>query len=283
MQIHEDWMKALGGYLYGTNPGAKENKNLKAALDDLAAAKPRVRFEASSIPLKSLQVWTYDDPAKAVAAQLKLIRAVGEGDIFQAAPIKEPTVKEKAQEYGKFELHYFSAKWDFEKMLEQLPEVPGPGGDFKKKMPELMKKWLGSEVNVWFGTDGKSVVQVAAKNFKEAQGLLEEYTKGKKPIGQEQAYKDARKELPKEATFLVLADVPQYAKLGFDVVGAVLPLPIPLPPPGKTKATYMGVAVTVKPERGSLDLWIPGQAAQEMYKMIEPVIKMFGGGFGGAS
>src|SRR5262249_13305458 len=195
--------------------------------------------------------------------------------VFQAAAIKDPKVKEKAEKYGSFELHSFSATWDFEKMMEQLGEAPGLPDEFKKKMPGIMKKWLGTDVNVWFGTDGKSVVHVVAKTFKEAQVLLDQFTQGKKPIAEQQAYKEARKELPKESTVLVLMDSPAYAKMGFDVVGAIMPLPIPLPPPGKTNATYLGVAVTAKPERGSFDLWIPGATAQEMYKMVEPVIKMF--------
>src|SRR5207249_658317 len=122
MQLGPDLGKDFSNYLFGA-AATKENKEIKAALDELMAAKPRLRIDATSIPLRGMQVWTYDDPAKAVAAQLKLLRALKAGETFQAAPIKEPTVKEKAEKHGGFELHAFSAKWDFDKWLEQLGEA----------------------------------------------------------------------------------------------------------------------------------------------------------------
>jgi hypothetical protein len=281
MQIQESWTKELSSYLFGASGGNedKENKKLKAAIEELAAAKPRLKLDATSIPLKGIQVWTFDDPAKAVAAQLKLVRALEGGDTFQTAPIKDPKIKEKAEKYGAFTLHSFSATWDFDKFTEKLKDAGGLPG-FDEKMAGLMKKMLGSEVNAWFGTDGKSVVQLIAKDFKEAQGLLEQFTKGDKLIGEVAAFKESRKQLPKEATFLVFADVPAYGKLMVEAFQALMPLPIPLGAPGKGKPSYLGAALTVKPERGSFDLWIPGSTAQEIYKMVEPVIKMFGLPFG---
>src|SRR5262249_18330229 len=54
MQIHESWLKDLGSYLFGAQGGKedKENKKLKAAMEELAAAKPRFLLDASSLPLK---------------------------------------------------------------------------------------------------------------------------------------------------------------------------------------------------------------------------------------
>jgi hypothetical protein len=282
MQLQEGWVKELGSYLYGATSGDKdkENKDLKAAMDELVAAKPRLRLEATAVPLKSVQVWTYDDPAKAVAAQLKVVSALKAGDVFQMAPIKDPKTKEKAEKHGDFTLHSFSATWDWEKLQDTVENAGGPA-EIAKKMPDLMKKWYGEDIHVWFGTDGKSVVQVTAKNFKEAQTLLDQFSKGQKTVGAESAFKDARKQLPKEATIVAMVDVPAYSKMMVDMFQAMMPLPIPLAAPAKGKTSYAGAAVTIKPERAGLDLWIPGATAQEIYKIIEPVIKMFGGVFGG--
>jgi hypothetical protein len=276
-EVRPEMLKDLGGYLYGPNDASGENKNLKAALDELAAAKPRMRVDATGIPLKGIQVWTYDDPAKAVAAQLKMVRALKAGDVFQAAPIMEPTIKEKAEKHGSFELHSFRAKWDFDKWLEQLDAGGNLPEQAKQIMPALMKKLLGEEINVWFGTDGKSVVQLTAPNWKAAQALLDQYVQGKKPLSNDQAYKDARVQLPKETSFLVLTDIPSFAQ---NLVGA---LPLPIPPAGKPKASYLGLAITVQPEQGSIDLWLPGATVQEIYKIAEPFIKLIGGRLGGAS
>ena len=279
MQIHEGWLKHLSGYLFGADGGKddKENKKLKAALDELAAAKPRLLLDGTSVPLKKIQVWTFDEPAKAVAAHLKVLRALEEGDTFQAAPVKGIKIKEKAETFGDFTLHSFSASWDFEKLTEKLKGAGGlPGiGDV---MTNLMKKMLGEDVHLWFGTNGKTVVQVIAKDFKEAQGILEQLAKGQKTIGDVPAFQESRKQMPKEATYLAFTDAPAYIKTMVEPFQALIPVPIPL---AKGKPSYLGIAATLKPERGSFDLWIPGSTAQEIYKMLEPVIKQFGLPFGG--
>jgi hypothetical protein len=281
IQLHDGWAKDLSGYLFGAQGGddEKENKKLKAAIDELISAKPRSRLDATSLPLKTFQVWTFDDPAKAVAAQLKVVRALEVGDTFQVAPIKDPKVKENAEKHGNFTFHSYSATWDFEKMVENMGDAGGLPG-MKEAMPNFMKKLVGSDLHVWFGTDGKSVIQASGKDFKDVQAQLDRFTKGQKTIGEETAYKEARKHMPKEATFLTLVDFPAYLRGMMDGFQALAPIPLPLGAAGKSKTTFLGMAVTAKPERGSFDLWIPGATAQEIYKMVEPLIKQFGLPFG---
>ncbi len=280
MQVHPEMLKAMGSYLYGA-AGDNENKEVKAALEALAEAKPRLRLEAAAIPLRGIQVWYYEDPAKAVAAQLKLLKAVKGGQMFQAAAVKEPVVKEKAEKYGNFQLHSFSAQWDFEKMAQEFGGANVPE-EAQKKMLPLLKKWFGEEIHVWFGTDGKATIQVIAKDWKAAQALLDQYTQGKKTVGELPAFKETRQQLPKETSFITMADVPKYLRMVFDVVQVISPIPLPLGAPANAKPSYIGMAVTVRPERGSFDLWIPGTTAQEIYKAVQPLINAFGA-FGGAS
>jgi hypothetical protein len=86
--------------------------------------------------------------------------------------------------------------------------------------------------------------------------------------------------MPKESTYLAFVDAPAYIKAMMEPFAGLIPVPVPL---GKGKPSYMGFAATLKPERGSFHLWIPGSTAQEIYKMVEPIIKQFGLPFGDAT
>ncbi len=58
--------------------------------------------------------------------------------------------------------------------------------------------------------------------------------------------------------------------------GQGLPIQIPVLKADKTKATYVGLAISLQPELGSMELWVPGTTVAEVAKMVEPLLKAFG-------
>jgi hypothetical protein len=58
--------------------------------------------------------------------------------------------------------------------------------------------------------------------------------------------------------------------------GQGLPIQVPVLKADKSKPTYVSVAVSLQPERGNLDIWVPGTAVAEFAKMLEPVMKAVG-------
>ena len=268
-------VKNLGGMLFGAlaEPDSKEAKTIAQAVEELAKAKPGVRLDSAAMPLEGVQVYQYADPAKAMDAQLKLIEAMGAGTTFQSGALKEkPKIQPKAEKYKGFELTSVQLTWDFDKMMEQAGGAQQLPEEAKKQMVEMWKKLLGEKMNYWFGTDGKVVVQVIAKDWKSAEKLLDQYFTGKDTVGAVKEFADTRKEMPADATMLVLVDVVRYAGVIVEVMkpmfgqfGAQLPANFPAMPE-KGKATFMGVAVTLKADRGSFDLFISTGAAQEFYK-----------------
>jgi hypothetical protein len=268
-------VKNLGGMLFGAlaEPDSKEAKTIAQAVEELAKAKPGVRLDSAAMPLEGVQVYQYADPAKAMDAQLKLIEAMGAGTTFQSGALKEkPKIQPKAEKYKGFELTSVQLTWDFDKMMEQAGGAQQLPEEAKKQMVEMWKKLLGEKMNYWFGTDGKVVVQVIAKDWKSAEKLLDQYFTGKDTVGAVQAFADTRKELPADTTMLVLVDLVKYAgtivevmKPMFGQLGAQLPANFPALPE-KGKPTFMGVAVTLKADRGSFDVFISAGAANEFYK-----------------
>jgi hypothetical protein len=271
-------LEALGGLALGAaDADSQDAKAVGKALEKLARAGPGARVESSSVPPAGVQVWHFEDPAAAVAAELDLLQATGSGGTLQGGALKEkPVVKKAAKKYGDVTLHAVELTWDLEKMGGQglgggeLPE------EARKQLAEGMKAFLGEKLRFWFGTDGKAVIQVTARDWEQAEKLLDDYYKSGKGVGNQAAFREVRKEMPAEATFLALADVVKYTAALVDLakpVIKVLPFPLFLPEgfpakQDKGAVSYAGLAVTLSGERASLDVLLSAPAIHEAYKVF---------------
>ena len=248
----------------------KTSKEIQDALDQITAAGPETYLSEYRLPPAGIQVWTYKDPAKAAAAQVKLFQALKGGDAFANTPLKEkPVIKPNAETYRNFKFTEVSLKWDLEKLAERTPQ----GG---KEMAEAMKVLMGEGSHFWTGTDGKRFIQVTAKDWADAKKQLDEYLDGKDPVGSQKPFEEARKQLPAKANILALIDGPQYTQAMAEFMGPIFKaqgLPINIPPLKAAKGkSYFGMAVTLQPESGGADFWVPVSAVSEIRKMIEPII-----------
>jgi hypothetical protein len=277
MQTGPALYKALGPIMFGAmaadDPAAA--KKIQAATDELMKAGPGARIDGFRLPPTGVQVYHYQEPAKAVDGQLKLLQAMGSGATLQSGMLKEkPVVKKNAKKYKDMELHSVHLVWDLEKMAGAAGAGAGAlPEEARKQLAEGMKKLMGAEMNFWFGSDGKEVVQVVAKDWPAAQKLLDQYFNGEKKVGDVAAFKAARKEMPAEATVLALFDVVQYAAAVLDFVKPLIGAGMTLPPnfpaaPDKAKPTYVGVAATAVSQRASFDLFLSAPAVHEFYKVF---------------
>jgi hypothetical protein len=267
--------KGLGSMMVNVPLGkADESKAVVAALDELVKAGPTLRLDGFSFPMAGLQVYHYDDPAKAVAAQVKMYKALAKGDPDALGFKEKPVLKMDAEKYGDFKLHSFQVALDYDKMAEALARG---GDDVKKKFIDGMKGFLGDKTRTWFGTDGKTMVQINAASWDEARKLLDRYSKSKDGAGDDKAYREARKELPARASFLGLIDAVQLFGSIWEefkpLLGGRTPPGFPNLP-GKGTTSYVGLAVTFQPQRASFDLFITASAAQEVYKaLVKPLMQ----------
>ncbi len=271
-----DLLKTMAPLIYGTMGGEGESKaKVEKAVKGLIAAEITGSFSGSDMPPAGVQVQTCDDPAKAVAATLAIFRAMDEGGTFQNAHIKgKPEIKENAVEHHGFKLNSIHLIWDLDKFADA---VPG-GGEAAKT---AIKKLLGEDMRLWFGTDGKRLVTITAKNWDAAAKLFDEYLAGTATLEKEPAYAATRKQLPAETSILMLADAGRFIQaMGDYMLGLVkaMPagaLPFNLPDgikPVKTKVSYLGFAITLRPEIAGFDMFIPVTGVQEIRKVIAPLI-----------
>jgi hypothetical protein len=273
MILRPETLKALAAF---AGEADSQSKDMKAAYEQFADAGPSVTLSSFAVqPSRGVQAWAFKDPAKAAAAQVKIFQALKEGEGYGNMFLKgAPVIKQDAQSHRGFKLTSVTLKWDFEKMLEKSPQA---GQDFA----DAFKKMMGEGSNVWFGTDGKSFVSVTAADWAAAQKLLDDFLDGKNCAGQQAVFMDARKQLPAQTTIVGLIDLPYALEMVSEMVGPAIkaqgiPFNVPVLKASKGK-TFVGMALTLQPEIGSLDLWIPGTAAGEIRKMVEPLVNQISG------
>jgi hypothetical protein len=249
-------------------------KAIQEALKELADNGRIIEIAAGNVPANSLEIAEYKDGARAVASQLKLFRALAKTSTFGSVPLKEkPVIKENAETVGDFKLNMVKLAFDLDKAVENLPE------GVKEATRAALQKMTGDGTTIWFGSSGKKVVQVTAKEWKEAKALLDDYLQGKNPLEKDESFLATRKQMPAEATMVLVADTPRFLHLMIDMVkdqiglipgfpgGAIPDLKVP-----KGKPAYFGLALMLKDEYASVDFFVPVTAVQQVRKMLAPVI-----------
>ncbi len=263
--------KNLGGLIAGLPAGGTGVS--VALMEELAKAGPNMMLSSVSLPTNGLTVYQYDDPAKAVAATLKMY---GKMEPKEVKLKQKPAIKSDAEKCGDFKLHSVQMVWDFDKLAE--PVAAKGGDDAKKQYIEAMKGILGEKTNIWFGTDGKTMVQITAPDWPAAKKLLEQYTNSKATVGEVKGFQDVRKEMPRQASLMGLVDAAHMFSTILETVKPMLPPGVALPPgwpnlPAKSPSAYVGMAVTMQPNRGSFDLFITAASAKEFYKaVVKPLV-----------
>jgi hypothetical protein len=294
LKVEPALLKALPSWLYSVSTGSDDGRRriLSQAVGQLTQAGLRARYRSSShrvgnlkLPLDQTEVWLYDDPARAAAVRLQLVKSLKAGDTWEGAWLKEkPKVKARARTYRGLTLHSVRIVWDVDKMVEGQVGTEVPPAN-RKKMLEAVKELLGTGRKAWFGSTGKALVQVAAPNWDGARRRLDRYLDGRDTIGRQRAFRDSRKHLPAQASVLTLVDVRSYARAMrrfLTIVAEGAPNgkehESPVPEAEKGEASYAGLAVTLEPGRGSLDVWFPAAAMGDYYRtFVAPFLQMVGG------
>lgn len=269
-QIGPALSKARGPLQFGAlvDPDSDGAKAAGEAVDALIQAGPTARAQSLSLPPAGVEIWTYDDPQKAVAAGTKLAESLRAGDFFQYGLLKDrPEVKEKVVRYRNMDMTYVHAAYDMDRMLADVP------GRARRPTLTALKKLLGEGVGFWFGTDGKVVVQATGPDWSSAKRQLDQYFGPDGGAGKDEAFADVRKELPPEAEALALVDAVQAAGALLDFFrpleeasgGSAPKLPVV-----KGKPAYFGAALTLRPERVDADVFVSADAVKQLYKPLQP-------------
>jgi hypothetical protein len=249
-------------------------KLIEKALQILTDAELQGTFSSANFPASGIEVSMYKNPEKAVDASLQILKALTKTGAFAGVPLKnKPEIKENAETVGKFKLHSVHMAFDFEKALEELPE------GFREAMKASMARMVGEEMKIWFGTDGKTLIQLTAKDWKSAKALFDQYTDGSKTVAKDEGFLLTRKNLPAEATMISMIDTGKMVFMMFEMfkefAQAVPGFPADLPnlKPVNGNPAYFGFAVILKAEHGIVDFFVPTTAVSQVRKLLEPILE----------
>lgn len=276
-QMSPEAARTLMGMMQGM-AGAEGDakKALETALEQLAAAGGKAAFNSSSYPLSGITFQAFAQPAKALTATINMLTAFGEGSGYMGAMLKgKPEIVSDAQTFKDIKFTSVAMTWDLDKMAEM---VPGAGDAMKAYYQKIM----GDGVKMWIGADDKRLIQVVAKDWEAAKGKLEQFIAGDKPVSGMPAFQATRKQLPERSSMLAFVDAGPFAGIMVESIAiglkSVPGLPFNLPDnvkPVKTDPAFIGMAVSLEPQRGSLELILPVTAIQEMRKVV---MQLFAGG-----
>ncbi|HEY3789783.1 MAG TPA: hypothetical protein VGL71_13055, partial [Urbifossiella sp.] len=213
-------------------------------------------ISASSAPEQSMTITGYKSPEKAVTAIVKIYEGLESGGKVSTIALKQkPTVTNKAATFRDFTFTEVKLVFDFAATVEALPEPARDAAiaQFKRMMKE--------KTTFWLGTDGKVVVQMTAKDFNAAKKMLGDYLDDTDAVGSDPGFLLARKNLPADVSLLYMLETGQVVSMLVEqakAVGQAIPGGAGFPPfgsvkPVKGEATYIGVAVTLKPQTAGFD------------------------------
>jgi hypothetical protein len=251
----------------------KGNELIEKRTKELLAAGPQGEVTGSSTPSVSLTVGAYTDPQKAAKALTGCYSAMSAGGRIQTVVLKDaPKVTESARKYKGFTFTEVRLAFDFDATVKELPD------GLKENSLAQLKRLVSEKMGVWVGTDGKVVVQMAAKDWDAAAAALDGFQSGQKPVGDTAGYKLTRKNLPQEASLLLLLETGQTISMVIDMMrameGAIPGFPKIGPvKPMKGEPSFIGVAVTLKGDTATANLFVPGSAIATGRKLLADLFK----------
>jgi hypothetical protein len=266
-------MRDIGQELSTTEQDVQGARLLAGHQQDLRAAGHEGDVSAATVPGLSLTVSNYKDPEKAARALTKSYKAIAAGGKVGTVLVKAaPRVSDEAGAVGDFKFAEVLLRFDFEATVADLPD------QVRETTLKSLKRSMTEDTRMYIGTDGKVLVQIAAKDWDAARDLFARYLDGKSAVGQEAGFKLTRSQLPAEANFFVIAETGSALNTMLDSVRSaadVVPgFPhVPALKAPKGEPTYVGLALTLKGETATLTAFAPTAAIGVAGKMVEPLFK----------
>jgi hypothetical protein len=243
-------------------------------LDQLSASGPGVEVSGSKGSDESLTVTQYKAPKQAAAALVGVYQAVPAGGKVMGIVTKEKTrVTDGAQTHRGFTFSEVRLAFDFAATVEALPE------NVRETTIANMKRMAKERMTYWIGSDGKSVATLTAADWAAASKLLDEYLDGTATVGTDAGYRAARSNLPANASAIYLGETGQLLNVLMDQAkAATAAIPGGGPPIGKLREvkgepTFVGFAVTLKPQTAAVDVFVPGSAMNVAAQMLSGVFR----------
>jgi len=261
-------MSKLGmSMLGGGGKATAEMEKAQGLLVDAGATELYQAMAAGSGGMTGMAALAYStpkDPAKAVEATTMMNQAMKGGN----AMFKDVALTPNAATYKGFALNQMKVTYDLDKMAP--PNAPG-GADAIKKMMG------GDTQNVWYGTDGKTVLTVSGKTLDDAKARIDAFASGENSLGKTPPYGDIRNMLPKDVSILFLVNAQGLVKFASQTAGAMSGKPAPIPADMPKETALFGGSVTASSKGYHLKFVVPSNVGPVIEKGLVPMLQGLGG------
>lgn len=244
------------------------DKELSALATELQGLPFDSWFGAFDYPHPGLQVIRYADCGKASTLHLRIFEKTKENATFGGMPIKgKPVLKRNAETLNGHAFHHVQLTWDFAKFLEAFPE------EARDALKATFQKSLGTDMKIWFGTDGTQLFLVNAQDWPAAAKVITVFVRGKGVLAQDAAYLNLRNRLPAEGNLLLVANAGKMAGAIAQSMQGALGIPNVPPPDAKADAvSYFGMVLGAHAKNGSLELWLPAPGIKTMVNVFRALL-----------
>ncbi|MCI0700026.1 MAG: hypothetical protein L0241_02950 [Planctomycetia bacterium] len=261
-------MRGLNSEFAPADDDEKGNELVDKQLKELLAAGRTSEITGSASPDVTFTLSTYAEPKKAASALVGCYKSMTAGGRIQSVVLKnDPKITAGARKHRGFTFDEVNLSFDYEATVRDLPD------ELKQTTLAQIKRLVPEKYTVWVGTDGKSVIQVGAKDWDRAVGMIDMYLDGKKLIADTPGYKLTRKNLPTDASVLMLMETGQTLEILIEAMRELEGTIPDFPKIGKVKLpqgepNFIGLSLTLKGDTATANLFVPGSSIAVIRKVF---------------
>lgn len=245
------------------NLGANTDE-MKKALEDLKAAGSQEAYGAFSFGdgIRVVNVTYPEDVEKQLTASTEMMKAMKSSEMF-----KDVKIEDDALSYKGFQLRKATVTFDLEKMAAAQPN--NPAGE-----AVLRSMFGGDSMTTWYGSDGKRIVSVVARDAEGAKAQIDTIVDGTRGVGSAGGgLRAVRAKLPEKVSVLFLVNAQELIRQVTSLMSSMSGQKIP-PPSGLPKdPALFGGSLAVTPEGYHFDFVVPSAVGPVFENGFGPLIQ----------
>jgi hypothetical protein len=257
-------MAKLGmSFLGGGGKGTADMEKGQAMLVEAGATELYQAMASGSGGMSGMAALAFSmpkDPAKAVEATTMTNQALKGGN----AMFKDVVLTPKVATYKNFALNEMKVTYDLEKMAP--PNAPGGADSIKKLMG-------GDTMTVWYGTDGKTFLNVSGKTLDDAKARIDAFISGENSLAKTPPFDNMRRMLPKDVTMMVIVNAQGLVKFASQTAGAISGKPAPIPADMPKETALFGGSMTASAKGYQVKFVLPSNVGPVIEKGLVPMLQ----------
>ncbi|MEO6809470.1 MAG: hypothetical protein ABI353_10215 [Isosphaeraceae bacterium] len=254
-------MSMLGGQAGKTSPALEK----ALALQRQTGPQEIASSVEMSQGIQSFSLVVPQDPKAYVDSMAATLTALKSADNAKNI-IKDVKVQNVVEPYKGFQFHKATMTFDMDAIAKQQPNNPG-GADAVKQVLG------GTDLTTWYGTDGKQVLSVSAKDWNTAKTQIDAALSGTGTLGAMPGYKVIRAKLPEQVNALILVSMQGVvrqlaAQVSARTPGSTVRVPADMP----KDPALLGGAITRTQTGSQFQFIVPSAVGSVVERGLMPVI-----------